>query len=663
MYNAKLNLVTVTLKVDLRFKGFRKPYFILLFYSIKGKGMKKTFFGMLLSFVLIVLLVSIQSMLPVSVLSKTLIQEHNQNGEKLHLAGNTIKLILETDKSIYVLGENVTITLKNIGDEKINVGGYPPWQIFTYPANEPVYPKIFAFLAWSLEPGQSDTYVWNQYDDFRGEFCKPGKYVVRDTQGWNLSAYFEIMAVGAKIVNTGAQGMAPKVYGNIIAFFTDENFAGEDLNDDGDSNDLIIRYYNISSQDLTNTKVSGHYPAIYKNIITFTGSTVRYLNLTDGSFVDTGVSAFVDIPSIYGNIITFPTYEVNANMDLNGDGDKGDSVIMYYDLATKVLTNTGVVGWGVSIYGDIIAFSTFESQVGQDLNADGDMDDSVIRYYNISSGTVVNTRAEGWWPTLYKDIIAFEAHYRTYTAITYYNISDGSLVDTKIDGRMACVYGSLIVFSTPEADYGVGDLNGDGDSGDWVIRYYDVSTKTLVNLGVEGINPSIYENTIAFETYEKDAAADLNNDGDMNDHVIRYALLTPPEITATVKIFPNVLNLQSMGRWITAFIELPEGYNVQDINITTILLNNTIPAMLKPTAITDHDDDGTPELMIKFERRAVITLILQNSHAAEKLENVTLTITGYINDGTPFQGHDAIRVIMHIFRSWRFIQFMKIFPP
>jgi hypothetical protein len=378
--------------------------------------------------------------------------------------------------------------------------------------------------------------------------------------------------------------------------------------------------------------------------------------------VDTGVLAFVDIPSIYENIIAFPTYEANANMDLNGDGDKDESIIRYYDLSSRVLRNTGVVGWGASIYGNIIAFSTFESQVAQDLNGDGDMDDSVIRYYNISSGTVMNTGAEGWWPALYGNIIAFEAHYRTYTAITYYNISDGSLVDTKIDGRMACVYGNLIVFSTPEADYEVGDLNGDGDAEDWVIRYYDVSTKTLVNLGVEGINPSIYGNTIAFETYEKDVGADLNNDGDVNDHVIRYVLLNPPEITACVKISPNVLNLQSRGMWITAFIELPEGYNVQDINISTILLNNTIPATLKPTTITDYDNDGTSDLMIKFERHAVINLILQNSRFTGKLENVTLTITGYLNDGTSFQGHCTIRVLMHISGSWRYLKFMEIFP-
>jgi hypothetical protein len=101
---------------------------------------------------------------------------------------------------------------------------------------------------------------------------------------------------------------------------------------------------------------------------------------------------------------------------------------------------------------------------------------------------------------------------------------------------------------------------------------------------------------------------------------------------------------------------------VQDINISTILLNDTVPAMLKPTAITDYDNDGTSDLMVKIERHAVINLILQNSRLAGRFENVTLTITGYLNDGTSFQGHYTIKVLMHTPRSWRYLKSMEIFP-
>jgi len=123
-----------------------------------------------------------------------------------------------------------------------------------------------------------------------------------------------------------------------------------------------------------------------------------------------------------------------------------------------------------------------------------------------------------------------------------------------------------------------------------------------------------------------------------------------PEIKATIDISPNNLNLRSRGKWITAFIELPEGYDVNDINTTTIMLNNTIQAELRPTAIGDYDEDGVPDLMVKFDRTAVVSYIIANVDLSqlyeERFMTVTLTVTGYLNDGTPFEGSDTIRIIM-----------------
>jgi hypothetical protein len=59
-------------------------------------------------------------------------------------------------------------------------------------------------------------------------------------------------------------------------------------------------------------------------------------------------------------------------------------------------------------------------------------------------------------------------------------------------------------------------------------------------------------------------------------------------ITATIDIEPNVLNLSGLGKWITAYIELQEDYNVNNINVSSISLNSTIPVDLSaPTAIGD----------------------------------------------------------------------------
>jgi len=99
---------------------------------------------------------------------------------------NIPSIQLETDKDVYILGENITITLKNIGTETVSIGGYPAWGIYTYPGGSHVYPPFYAFLAWSLEPGENDTYTFDSGD------IGPGMYVVNDTQGWGLSAYFTI---------------------------------------------------------------------------------------------------------------------------------------------------------------------------------------------------------------------------------------------------------------------------------------------------------------------------------------------------------------------------------------------------------------------------------------------------------------------------------------
>jgi len=136
--------------------------------------------------------------------------------------------------------------------------------------------------------------------------------------------------------------------------------------------------------------------------------------------------------------------------------------------------------------------------------------------------------------------------------------------------------------------------------------------------------------------------------------VDHYPLMEPwcpvsPVINATVEVNPQTLNLRSRGKWITAYIELSEGNSVQDINISTILLNDTIPAELKPAVTGDYDEDGILDLMVKFDRREVILHILSNIDMTEsfgrRFMTATLTITGMLDDGTSFQATDTIKII------------------
>jgi len=105
----------------------------------------------------------------------------------------------------------------------------------------------------------------------------------------------------------------------------------------------------------------------------------------------------------------------------------------------------------------------------------------------------------------------------------------------------------------------------------------------------------------------------------------------PATIEVAVDIDPDVLNLESRGRWITCYIWLPEPYDVADVDPDTILLNGQVsPAW-------SWIDEAEQMLMAKFPR----------SQTQEILEpgEVELTVTGELIDGTKFEGSDTIKVI------------------
>lgn len=114
------------------------------------------------------------------------------------------------------------------------------------------------------------------------------------------------------------------------------------------------------------------------------------------------------------------------------------------------------------------------------------------------------------------------------------------------------------------------------------------------------------------------------------------------QLLATVYMKPPKLNLKSEGKWATIYIELPEGYNVEDINVTTILVDSTIPVDLDaPVVIGDYDGDEVADLMVCFKRLQLINYI--KSKGIE-FGSVALTVSGELYDGTLFEGSVTIMV-------------------
>jgi len=124
---------------------------------------------------------------------------------------------------------------------------------------------------------------------------------------------------------------------------------------------------------------------------------------------------------------------------------------------------------------------------------------------------------------------------------------------------------------------------------------------------------------------------------------------------ATVDLHPQALNLGSKGKWITAYIELPEGYDVENIDVSLIMLNESIAAESRPAAIGDFDNDALPDLMVKFDRAQVISHILDYVSLEELVKgrcmSVTLAMTGRLVDGTPFEGTNAVGIICNVLQK------------
>jgi hypothetical protein len=136
---------------------------------------------------------------------------------------------------------------------------------------------------------------------------------------------------------------------------------------------------------------------------------------------------------------------------------------------------------------------------------------------------------------------------------------------------------------------------------------------------------------------------------DGRTHTTAMSLHVNPAHPTTVDVDPDTLNPKSKGRAITAYIEPPEGHTVNDMDLSTIMLDDTVPIdPAAPVTVGDFDDDGIPDLMVHFKRTEVIAYVLVKINMPEPADQrfviTSLTVNGLLKDGTPFQGSDIIRI-------------------
>lgn len=107
-----------------------------------------------------------------------------------------------------------------------------------------------------------------------------------------------------------------------------------------------------------------------------------------------------------------------------------------------------------------------------------------------------------------------------------------------------------------------------------------------------------------------------------------------------IDVRPETLSSNSKGDWVTCYITPSDGYTVHDVDFSSIALGE-LPALPEFSGIVDRNGDEVYEVMVKFDRSAVLAMLAGFSGVVE------LTITGMFTDGVAFSGTDSICVMLH----------------
>ncbi len=399
--------------------------------------------------------------------------------------------------------------------------------------------------------------------------------------------------------DTKALGRNPDFSGSIIVFETDESEINADLNNDSDKLDTIIRYYNTETKELSSTGIAGKNPAILETNIAFESpeasqnkdlnadgdkndTVIVYYSLPDKKIID--ASADGRTPVMTDTAIVFSTLEAETGIDYNNDGDKADTIIRYYNIAAKEIINTKQAGTNPAANSKYIIFEASEKELNEDVNKDKDTDDLILRYYSFETNQTSNIIAFGQKPSISKENIAAFTVPEQFTddlngdldiddeIVMYYDIPSQKLTNTKVDGSGTSIFGKTIAFAQENK-----------------ISFYNLGNSVFIQTGIYGKDPVISGNKLAFSTHEF-FTGDLNEDGDSKDTVIRYAtefpgMLVEKNATGQEAINTAVIKNETAGKNAVVIIK-PAAQKNETLSKNTSAANTT--TAVKPEAKAEH---------------------------------------------------------------------------
>ncbi len=171
-------------------------------------------------------------------------------------------------------------------------------------------------------------------------------------------------------------------------------------------------------------------------------------------------------------------------------------------------------------------------------------------------------------------------------------------------------------------------------------RWVSVSphAATIAPQGVLDVHVDFDATALAIGSYDAQLVVG-SNDPDEPTLVIPVNLQVW-DVAGDLVANPETVNLGRNGHWVTSYVEFPAGLDVANVIVSTVRFNRDAPADVEHTSIGDEDQDGVPDLALKFGMPAVRQTLTEG-------DEVQVIVTGEMVGGMRFLTKDILRVIRH----------------
>lgn len=415
-----------------------------------------------------------------------------------------------------------------------------------------------------------------------------------------------------------------------LAFHVRESDQGEDLNGDGDLEDWFVHVRDLQTGDAENAVVPGDVVAlsghrlIVRAIESAAGDDLNgdgdsedlvyeVLDLETRAWRNLGLAAppYADPAAqfvfVSPNWLGLPVDELSQGRDLNDDGDLDDVVVHAADLRDGSTRNLGRAGRIAGMTAERAILWVEESAQGEDWNDDGDLDGWVLEAVELEGGRAdrlsppgeILEVGEDWLVLGVDELFAgrdLDGDEDLEDRVVHvWSFEAGEMTNLRLAGSVARLSDDRLGLEVSESAQGE-DLNGDGDtrdaivhvsdlrsgvaenlglsgplleihgtklllqggeSGNSVYKVYDLAARTAVDLGLAGGGPlgRASAGRLAVQVFEDAQGEDLNGDGDLEDAVPHLVYL---ETSVAVNLGLAMRDVRGpVGNWLACAVSEP----------------------------------------------------------------------------------------------------------